>query len=107
MSAWTSRPCSSGVRSRPDASSGPRSFWRPTRDRRMKRLRGTSLSAPRRSTGPNTRFLVEADDVLGGRGLVIDLQHIIPLLAERVVLRRQPHGLPIAVAGGRLEEHAR
>ena len=33
----------------------------------------------------NTRLLVEGDDVLGGRGLVVDPEYVIPLLAELVV----------------------
>src|SRR6266478_7048018 len=45
----------------------------------------------------NARFLVEANDVLRGRRVVIDPEHIVPLGAEFVVLRRPPHRLPMGV----------
>jgi hypothetical protein len=43
----------------------------------------------------NARLLVQAEDVLVGRRVVIDVQDLVAFGAELVVLRGQPHLLPV------------
>jgi hypothetical protein len=51
-------------------------------------------------------LLIEADDVLTARRLVVDVQHIVALLAEVLVVRRQIHLLSVGLQRGLFENSA-